>query len=261
LLAGIFFVLWLQNAGSLAFATRIDRAIRRASDGPARWRHCDLQRHPHRRGDAHFLDETRPNAVIARLSIQSGAPISQDTQADLDTQGIVGDVQSRSMAARPLSGCNGAARTRRCSARGRSRSLSQEARAALSELRSVFSDNAEPLRDVIANVDAFSAALARNSGRVDTILAGLERMTGGKQETPRIFDLAVPSLPACPRANRYKCRSPSRRRLVMYDTQKLLVADGKGEISPASLQWSDTIPKLVASASWRRRSTRPACTM
>jgi len=31
----------------------------------------------------------------------------------------------------------------------------------------------------------------------------------------------------------------------MYDTQKLLVADGKGEISPTSLQWSDTIPKLV----------------
>jgi phospholipid/cholesterol/gamma-HCH transport system substrate-binding protein len=126
-----------------------------------------------------------------------------------------------------------------------SRSLSQEARATLAELRSVITDNAEPLRDVIANVDAFSTALARNSGRVDNILAGLEKMTGGKQEAPRIFDLAAPSLPALPAREPLQLSIADPSALVMYDTQKLLVSDGKGEISPASLQWSDTIPKLV----------------
>jgi phospholipid/cholesterol/gamma-HCH transport system substrate-binding protein len=245
LLAGIFFVLWLQNAGTL----RARRILVLQFDGPATGLRAGapVTFNGIRIGEVTRLsfDETAPTAVIARLSLQTNAPISRDTQADLDTQGIVGSVQVA---------LYGGSADQRLQWRGpnppvlkaqASRSLSQEARAALSELRSLVTDNSGPLREVIANVDTFSAALARNSGRVDNILAGLEKMAGGKQDAPRIFDLAAPSLPPLPAREPLQLSIADPSALVMYDTQKLLVADGAGEISPASLQWSDTIPKLV----------------
>ena len=43
----------------------------------------------------------------------------------------------------------------------------------------MLSDNSASLKSAIANIDSFAGALARNSDKVDGILAGLERMTGG----------------------------------------------------------------------------------
>ncbi len=43
----------------------------------------------------------------------------------------------------------------------------------------MLADNADPLKSAIANLNAFTAALARNSDRVDTILVGLEHVVGG----------------------------------------------------------------------------------
>lgn len=245
LLAAIFFVLWLQNAGTL----RARRILVLQFDGPASGLRAGapVTFNGIRIGEVTRIsfDQADPDSVVAHLSIQSSAPISRDTKADLDTQGIVGSVQVA---------LYGGTVEQRLQWRGpnppvlkaqASRSLSQEARAALSELRTLVTDNSGPLREVIANVDTFSSALARNSGRVDTILAGLEKMTGGKQDAPRIFDLAAPSLPALPAREPLQLSIADPSALVMYDTQKLLVADGRGEISPASLQWSDTIPKLV----------------
>jgi phospholipid/cholesterol/gamma-HCH transport system substrate-binding protein len=245
LLAGILFLLWLQNAGSL----RAKRDLDLHFDGPATGLRtgAPVTFNGIRIGEVTRIsfDPANPGAVIARLSVQSTAPLSRDTKADLDTQGIVGNVQVA---------LRGGTAEARLQWRGSNPpvieahatpSLSQEARDALAELRTLVSDNSKPVKDVIANVEAFSSALARNSGRVDGILAGLEKMTGGKQDAVRIFDLAVPSLPALPSREPVQVAIADPSSLVMYDTQKLLVADGKGEISPASLQWSDTIPKLI----------------
>ena len=57
-----------------------------------------------------------------------------------------------------------------------------------------MAENAQPLRSMIANLDTFSGALARNSDRLDGIVAGLERMTGGAAAKARlaIYDLTAP---------------------------------------------------------------------
>ena len=80
---------------------------------------------------------------------------------------------------------------------GAGQSMSQAARDALRRLDAVLAENAQPLRNTVANLDTFSAALARNSERVDGIVAGLERMTGGAAAKARvvIFDLSVPRAP------------------------------------------------------------------
>ena len=70
---------------------------------------------------------------------------------------------------------------------------------------------------MIGNLDTFSGALARNSDRLDRIVAGLERMTGGAAAKARLvsYDLSVPrsrdygkaiaGAARCPRSDRSCC--------------------------------------------------------
>ena len=57
--------------------------------------------------------------------------------------------------------------------------MTQAARDALRKVDSVLSENSEPLKDTIANLKVFSEGLARNTGKLDSIIAGIEKMTGG----------------------------------------------------------------------------------
>ncbi len=57
--------------------------------------------------------------------------------------------------------------------------MTEAARSVLHDIDGIVNDNKEPLKTLIANINTFSGVLAHNSDRVDGILAGLERMTGG----------------------------------------------------------------------------------
>ena len=73
-------------------------------------------------------------------------------------------------------------------------SMTQAARDALRRVDTVLAENSEPLRETIANLKTFSAALARNSDRLDGIVAGVERMAGGgpADAPPIVYDLIAP---------------------------------------------------------------------
>ena len=101
----------------------------------------------------------------------------------------------------------------------------------------------------IGNLDTFSGALARNSDRLDGIVAGLERMTGGAAAKARtaVYDLALPPIP---RAE----RKASGAQLVVPDPSVLAALDSDKiqSVTPAGVsaalpdaQWSDTLSKLV----------------
>ena len=62
--------------------------------------------------------------------------------------------------------------------------LTQSATSTLKNFDKVMSDNAEPLHTAVKNFSTFSDVLSRNSERIDGILAGLERMTGGAAGAP-----------------------------------------------------------------------------
>ena len=49
----------------------------------------------------------------------------------------------------------------------------------------ILAENADPLKDTIANLKTFSDGLARNTGKLDGIVAGLEKLTGGGAAAPR----------------------------------------------------------------------------
>src|SRR4029079_17535703 len=71
----------------------------------------------------------------------------------------------------------------------------QAARDAFQQMNQVLSENSDSLHSAIKNIDTFAGALARNSDKVDGILAGIERMTGGGTSQADIptYDLVAAS--------------------------------------------------------------------
>jgi phospholipid/cholesterol/gamma-HCH transport system substrate-binding protein len=128
-------------------------------------------------------------------------------------------------------------------------SMTQAARAALQRVDAVLAENAAPLRETIANINTFAGALARNSEKVDGIIAGLERMTGAAPALPPppAFDLVAPkgfAPPAKLPRGQLAVREPSAP--IVYDSQKILARGPGGATAPLSGgQWNDTLPKLL----------------
>jgi phospholipid/cholesterol/gamma-HCH transport system substrate-binding protein len=108
------------------------------------------------------------------------------------------------------------------------------------------SDNAEPLHTTIANLSAFTSALAHNSERVDAILDGLAKMTAGPKTLP-IHDLALlgqpPVLIGAPEK---KVVIPEPTSLLALDTARMLIErPGTGVTPLENAQWPDNLPKLL----------------
>jgi phospholipid/cholesterol/gamma-HCH transport system substrate-binding protein len=162
------------------------------------------------------LDRADPRRVIATVALDAGTPVHGDTHVGIDFQGLMGGVANVSLtggspnspivrgAGRepPLLTADPAAGT----------GMSQAAREVLQHVDTILSDNAEPLHSAITSIDTFSGTLARNSARIDGILAGLERMTsGGPPKVAPIYDLSAPrAFPAVAsrRTGSWQCRSP-----------------------------------------------------
>jgi phospholipid/cholesterol/gamma-HCH transport system substrate-binding protein len=93
--------------------------------------------------------------------------------------------------------------------------------------------------------------LAKNSDRIDAIVAGVERMTSGESAKPQSvsFDLTVPKTfpPMSKRAGQISVAEPTA--LLVFDTQKLIARSAAGVRSPlaGNGQWTDSLPKLVQS--------------
>jgi phospholipid/cholesterol/gamma-HCH transport system substrate-binding protein len=125
--------------------------------------------------------------------------------------------------------------------------MTQAARDALRKVDSVLTENAEPLKATIADLKIFAESLARNSGKLDGIVAGIERMTGADKPvvTKVVYDLKTPSdfAPGKPIKGQFAIAEPTA--VVMFDTQRILTAPGLDFPALAGFQWSDSIPKLL----------------
>ncbi|MET4724455.1 ABC-type transporter Mla subunit MlaD [Bradyrhizobium japonicum] len=127
------------------------------------------------------LAQDNPRFVNATISVASATPVRTDTRVGLDFQGLTGvpvvTLEGGTVVARSGEPLTLVAEV------GAGQSMTQAARDALRRVDSVLEDNSGPLKDTIANIKTFSDGLARNTGKLDGILAGLEKMTGGG--TPR----------------------------------------------------------------------------
>src|SRR3954451_199914 len=133
-----------------------------------------------------------PRRVNATVSVASTTPVRSDTKVGLEFQGLTG-VPVIALEGGTLQANFGEVPTL-IAEPGAGQGMTQAARDALRRVDSVLAENAEPLKNTIANLQVFSEGLARNTGKLDSIVAGLERMTGGGAPTQKVsYDLRAPS--------------------------------------------------------------------
>jgi phospholipid/cholesterol/gamma-HCH transport system substrate-binding protein len=246
--AGFGFVYWLHNAGSLTQRTtyriHFENTVSGLLTGAA------VLFNGIRVGEvtALELDANDPNRVTATIAVAANTPVRADTKVGLDFQGLTGvPVVALQGGSKPLSATPGQPATLTADPLA-GQSMTTAARDALRRLDLILTDNADDLRDTIANLKTFSAALARNSDKLDGIVKGLERLTGGEAaNAPRVvYDLAAPkTFPSLD-----KPRSPlivaDPASLLMFETRKILVRpSGNEDPTFAGAEWSDSTPKLV----------------
>jgi phospholipid/cholesterol/gamma-HCH transport system substrate-binding protein len=251
--ASFGFVYWLENKGGFAqqdvYRIRFQGSISGLLIGSA------VLFNGIRVGDVTDLglNADAPQEVIATIGVVNGTPISADTQVGIETQGLTGGaavaLRGGSSTARLTAGDAGGPPTLIATPHA-GQDWTAAARDAFQRVDSVLAENSEALKSAITNIDTFSDALARNSNKVDGILAGLERMTGGgtSQAEMPVYDLAAAtSLPAAPEEEPgWLLVVPEPTTLMGFNTDKILLQPSEGESVPvANARWGDNLPILV----------------
>lgn len=186
-----------------------------------------------------------PRQVNATIAVDAATPVRADTKVGLDFQGLTG------VPVIALEGGSAATPSGRVSTLiadpGAGQSMTQAARDALRKVDTVLSENAEPLKETIAGLKVFADSLARNSGKLDGIVAGIERMTGADKPvvTKGIYDLQIPGEfpPGRPLKGQLAIAEPNA--VVMLDSQRLVLPPGLEAPELAGFQWSDAVPKML----------------
>ena len=199
------------------------------------------------------LNADAPQEVIATIGVVNGTPIRADTQVSIETQGLTGGAAVAlrgGSSTSPLTTGDGGAPPTLLATPQAGQDWTGAARDAFQRVDEVLAENSEALKSAITNIDTFADALARNSDKVDGILAGLERMTGGgtSQAAIPIYDLAVAaSLPPAPEEEpSWLLVVPEPTTLMGFNTDKILLQPSQGESVPvANARWGDNLPILV----------------
>jgi len=187
-----------------------------------------------------------PRRVNATIAVAADTPVRADTRVGLDFQGLTGVPVVALEGGKEVAAS--ASVPTLIAEPGAGQSMTQAARDALRRVDSILAENAEPLQGMIANFKVFSDGLARNTGKLDSIIAGLERMTGGgAPAAPKtVYNLQAAAAPASPgKALRGQLVIPEPTAVVMLDTQRILFTPANDSPDFANVQWADSIPKLL----------------
>jgi phospholipid/cholesterol/gamma-HCH transport system substrate-binding protein len=191
------------------------------------------------------LASDNPRRVNATISVASTTPVRSDTKVGLEFQGLTG-VPVIALEGGKLLANSGAVPTL-IAEPGAGQGMTQAARDALRKVDSVLSENSEPLKNTIANLQVFSEGLARNTGKLDSILAGLEKMTGGGAPAQKItYDLRAPqNLGPASKTIKGQLAIPEPTAVAMLETQRMLFSPAKDIPGFSDFLWADAIPKLL----------------
>ena len=191
------------------------------------------------------LAPDNPRRVDATISVASAAPVRPDTRVGLEFQGLTG-VPVIALEGGTAPKTAGAVPTLIAEA-GAGQSMTQAARDTLRKVDSVLSENSAPIKETIANLQVFSEGLARNTGKLDGIVAGLERMTGATTPPPKItYDLRAARDPGSPgKTLKGQLAIPEPTAVAMLQTQRFLFSPAAEVQGFADAMWADSIPRLL----------------
>jgi phospholipid/cholesterol/gamma-HCH transport system substrate-binding protein len=191
------------------------------------------------------LAPDNPRRVNATISVASTTPVRADTRVGLEFQGLTGVPVIALEGGMQLA--NSGPVPTLIAESGAGQSMTQAARDALRKVDAVLSENSEPLKETIANFKVFSEGLARNTGKIDSILAGVEKMTGGGTPAQKItYDLRAPqNLGPASKTIKGQLAIPEPTAVAMLETQRFLFSPAKDYPGFADSIWADAIPKLL----------------
>src|SRR6266576_5363488 len=245
-IAAVFgFVYWLHNTGGLGpratYHVQFDGSVPGLLVGAA------VMFNGIRVGEVTDLGlaPARPRRVNATISVSATTPVRSDTKVGLEFQGLTG-VPVIALEGGKLLVNSGEVPTL-IAEPGAGQGVTQAARDALRKVDSVLAENAEPLKNTIANLQVFSDGLARNTGKLDSIIAGLEKMTGGGAAAQKItYDLRAPqNLEPASKTIKGQLGIPEPTAVAMLETQRMLFSPAKDVPGFADFLWADAIPKLL----------------
>ncbi|MBX2804670.1 MAG: membrane integrity-associated transporter subunit PqiC [Hyphomicrobiales bacterium] len=254
LTAGVFgFIYWLENSGG--FRERENYRVR--FDGPVSGllTGSSVLFNGIRVGEVTGLGirADAPRQVTADIAVDGATPIRQDTVVDIEYQGLTGIAAialNGGDSDAPMLERNGDAPVLNAR-QGAGLTMTQSAREALLKIHGILDDNAESFKEMLSNINEFAGALARNSNRVDGILGGLDRMTGGARgkDTEKVYDLiAAKNVDVKTTALRGQVSVPPPTAVFNMDTQNILFLPEKDAApEPPGPRWADTLTRLVQS--------------
>ncbi len=189
----------------------------------------------------------QPRAVRATIAVEQHTPVRKDTKVGLDFQGLTG------VPVVALEGGNAGTAAldeggTLVAEKGAGTSMTQAARNALQRVDTILGDNADNLHSTIANLSTFADGLARNTPQLDSIMAGLERMTGGGPAAARktTYDLSAVGKfdePRIPLKAEFSVSEPSA--VARLQTQRFLFSPDADHSGFDDAQWSDSLPILL----------------
>ena len=240
------FVYWLHNSGGLG--PRVTYHVQFDGSVPGLLVGAGVLFNGIRVGEVTDLGlaPDNPRRVNATISVASTTPVRSDTKVGLEFQGLTG-VPVIALEGGKLLLNSGEVSTL-IAEPGAGQGITQAARDALRKVDSVLGENAEPLKSTIANLQVFSEGLARNTGKLDGIVAGLEKMTGGgASAAPKItYDLSAAQGFEIPgRSINGQLNIPEPTAVAMLVTQRMLFSPAKDYPGFAEFLWADSIPKLL----------------
>jgi len=196
------------------------------------------------------LNPEAPEQVIATVGVYKHTPIREDTLVNVEQQGLTGGVAvtlTGGTSTTPLPAVGGQPPTL-VAPSGVGQDWTQSARDAFQQVDEILEKNADPLHEAIKNIEVFTDALARNADKVDGILAGIERMTGGGKGSGVLYSLAPPAdLPPAPeQPPAWKLIVPEPTTLLAFNTDKIMTQPAPDESLPLEgARWADSVPILV----------------
>ena len=245
-IAAVFgFVYWLQNTGGLG--PRATYHVEFEGSVPGLMVGAAVLFNGIRVGEISELGLSpgKPRGVNATISVASTTPVRADTKVGLEFQGLTG-VPVIALEGGMLVASTGEVPTL-VAEPGAGLGMTQAARDALKRVDSVLAENSEALKDTIGNFKVFSEGLARNTGKLDGIVAGLERMTGVTAPPAKItYDLgALQNLESASKSINAQWTIPEPTAVAMLETQRFLFSPAQEYPGFADAMWADSLPKLL----------------
>ena len=197
------------------------------------------------------LDPQDPKRLDVSISVDPTTPIRADTQVDVTYQGLTGApaiaLKGGDAKAPPLRGHNDKPPVMKAGA-DVGQNLTEAARGTLHRIDTILNENSKDLHTAISGFSTFADMLGRNSKRLEGILGGLERLTGGGEKKPEaVYDLAAAkTFPGLTKTITQKLVLPDPKAILTYDTQHILMRSPAGTYAPLEgAKWADNLPKLM----------------